>query len=141
MSKHPPRVHGPARSERQHTRRPVRPTEVKRMRRRVLIVLYALFALEVGAALLSSPGLAVKRVVVTGARGLPAAEASAVIAQATRLAHKNWFRTPVGSVEQALRRMPWVRAAHVTRQLPDRTGVHISLRQPDLIAQIGSSRY
>src|SRR5579862_4875587 len=123
------------------TRRSVRPAEVRHVRQHVLLGLYALLALECGAALLTSPWLDVERIAVTGTSTLSATEADVVAARAAGLARTNWLRAPVGSVERSLRQLPWVASAWVTRRFPDSVHIAIRPREPFLTAQVGPSRY
>jgi cell division protein FtsQ len=114
---------------------------VRRARRRTLLALYLALGAVAVAAALTSPVMAVKRLRLRGADGLPAVEYAAVQNAISLPPGTNWLRAPVHAVEQSLRAQPWVRTAQVRRQLPNAIEARITPRQPFLIAQIGARQY
>ncbi len=110
-------------------------------RRRVLLGLYSLLAMEGCVALLTSPVFAVRQVVVSGIETLPPTEAAQVIAAAHLPARTNWFLIPTGTVQRRLSVQPWLRreATILARSMPNRYLVSVSARQPAAVLETGST--
>lgn len=131
----------PPAAEVRRPNRPPHPGAVRRVRRRVLTVLYVALAVELMAAALASPALHVRRVRLEGIQGLEASEVALTLNAAALPTKTNWLRAPVRTLEQRLRALPWVQTAQVRRSLPDVIAAHIVLRTPRVIAQTSAGRF
>lgn len=120
---------------------PVRPAEVRRGRRHLLLALYIAVLAECTAALLTSPRLGIRRVTVQGTGGLRPHEAAEITRRCAAAAGRNFLLVPIEGMQQRLERLPWVLTARLTRHLPDQIQVQIRPRTPVLLAQIGAKCY
>lgn len=115
------------------------PAALRLRRRRVLLGLYSLIAIEACAALLTSPVFAVRQIVVSGTENLPRNEAAQVIEAAHLPERTNWFLIPTGTVGRRLSAQPWLRSEETSlvRRLPNLYRVSIAARQPVAVLETG----
>ena len=97
---------------------------------RPLAVSLLLVAMPAGLVtwVLASPRFDLKEVVV--AAGTPRIPAAALRAAVDPFEGGNLVLLPLGSVEAALRRNPWVDTVEVAKELPDRLRVEVTERKP-----------
>ena len=112
----------------------------RRRRTRVLSLLAMLLGVECGAAMLTSPRLAIKAVRVTGAGSLPASEARAVLDAVAVAPGRSWFLAPRARIASHIRQMPWVRGCSIEGRFPDLLLVRVLAREPTAIAESGATR-
>ncbi len=102
-----------------------------RRRRRMLLMGMGLFlVLETAAALLTSPRLQLKRVVLQGTAGLQPSEVAQVEQAAAPLRCSNLFLAPVGRVQQSILALPCMAHAEVQRALPGVARILLTPRIP-----------
>ena len=130
-----------SRAERRRIRTPHRPSAVRRVRRKVLITLYSVLAVEMIMTALFAPALHVRRVRVEGLNGLAPAEEAQVLSAVALAPKTNWLRAPIGRMEQRLRALPWIRTATVRRRVPNLIVADIAVRQPALLVQSGADQF
>ncbi len=118
-----------------------RAADVRRTRSRVLLGLYAVLCVEAGAALLTSPALAIKHVRVRGLDSLPPDERQATLQTLALPRALNWFRVPLGRLRANTSSLPWVQAASVERSYSGTLFVRIAPRQPFVALKIGPTWY
>jgi cell division protein FtsQ len=110
-----------------------------RRRLRVLLIVLALGALGGGVlALLHSPVLAARHVQVLGAVHTPRSEVLAVTGLG---ADPPLVDVQLGADAAALRRLPWVATARVSRDWPDGITVQILERRPAATIALAGGRY
>lgn len=118
----------------------IRLAEVRRCRR-ILVFLYLLFALEIAAAAVSSPVLAVRNVRVRGLQELPPEEARTITEITQVRPGTNWLLAPVSRLERRLMALPWVASAHVARAYPGSIVVHVTPRRPEFLVASEGKRF
>ena len=123
------------------THRPPRMAEIRRTRQRVLLTLYVVLGVELCVTLLLSPVFGVKRTRVQGIDSLPPQEAAAILNTVSLRPGTNWFRAPVGSLQQRLNALPWVKTAQVSRRFPDTVRTQITLREPAIIVETSQGAF
>lgn len=128
-----------ARAHRAVVRRPA-PSR-RRVRRRILWLLGLLCAVVSVRAVLTTPLLYVRRVVVTGTAGLLTAEREAIRARAAVPPRTGLVRAPLGHIAAAVSGSPIVASATVSRHWPDRLDVHVRPRVPIALLESPSGRW
>lgn len=98
-------------------KRPAEPLLSPRRMRRLIWTLGFSFAAGIGAGLLSSPAMVVRRVQVTGLSQLTPEEAAITRASATVPPHTNVIRARLGKTVGALCRLPWVASVTLHKHL------------------------
>jgi cell division septal protein FtsQ len=118
-----------------------RQSEVRERRTRILMLLTMAFGFELSAAALTSPLLAISRIVIRGAEQLPMEEAIATEQAVTLPAGTNLLRAPIGQMERQMKSLAWVDTAQVRWLSPHTLGVRFKPRDPVVVAQVGGQRY
>ncbi len=114
--------------------RRLRIADVRRIRRQVLLSLYAILAGEAIVAAFTTPLLHIQHIQVRGTEGLPATEVTRVFTAASLPNKTNFLLAPAGKVQTRVGALPWVLAATVHRHFPNRITVDMTLREP--VAQV-----
>jgi cell division septal protein FtsQ len=118
-----------------------RQAEVRERRTRILILLTMVLGFELSAAALTSPLLAVSRIVIQGAEQLPMEETLVTEQTVTLPAGSNLLRAPLGQMERQMKSLPWVESAQVRWLSPQALEVRFKPRDPVVVAQIAGQRY
>ena len=128
----------PSSRRRQHgaSRQPVAAAERRRGPLLRRLVGAALLLAQVGllAALLTAPGFRVHTVDVTGDHLL----SRAAVLAAARVPQSSLFTVDGEAIRSRIARLPWVRSATVTTQLPSTVQVAVTEWQPDLLLRHGA---
>lgn len=122
-------------------RPPARFAELRRRRERILLALYLTLGLELVLAVFTSPLLAVHRLQIKGATGLPSSETEATCRMVAMTPGLNWLRAPVREKARDLKSLPWVRQATVRRTFPNSIVVDLTVRQPVLAVYTAFGNY
>lgn len=115
--------------------RPRRAADVYRRRRRSLLCLYVSLAAVCLSALLTSPALSVKQERILGVQALSPEERQATIEATLVPPNTNWFRAPTATLEQRVRRLPWVNGARVEHAFPNGIRARVTLRRPVVLVR------
>jgi cell division protein FtsQ len=128
---------------RRKTRRYRKPThaEVLRMRKRALLLLYAVLGLEIVTALLTSPVLAVRRQTIRGLGPLSPVESAAVLNAAKLAKGTNLLRVPVGPLSRRIAALPFVDSVEVGRRIPPAISVVVHPRKTVINAVLNGVTY
>src|SRR5579871_2472583 len=106
------------------------PLLTRSRRRMILVVLVVGLVGTCLTALLTSPLVAVRHVVVKGLASLAPDEVAEIRAQTVLEPNAHLFRVPTAKVAGALRQLPFIARVSVTRRFPDRLDVTVVPRQP-----------
>ena len=118
------------------------PRAVVRSRRKwTLMFLYAALAVEMVAALLTAPALAIQKVEVTGIRGLPETERTETLKALTVPRATNWILTPLTLLTKRTEKLPWIQGAAVQRNFSRTLRATITPRIPTVAFTVGTDTF
>ena len=122
-------------------RQGIRPAEKKKRRRRTLRLLYTVLAVELVAAIFTSPALTVEKARVVGLETLPEAERAQTLQAVDVPRATNLLRVPFQRLRQQANALPWVSNAHIPHSWGRTVTIDVTPRQPFFALKVGAQWY